>query len=35
VGTHPDNRAAAQVYLKTGFDPLPPPGPRFRIKFDP
>ncbi|MBM1690493.1 GNAT family N-acetyltransferase [Sulfitobacter geojensis] len=33
VGTHPDNTAAAQVYRAAGFDCLPPPGPRFRVKF--
>jgi GNAT superfamily N-acetyltransferase len=30
VGTHPENEAAGQVYLASGFDALPPPGPRFR-----
>ena len=34
VGTHPDNEPAAAIYLAAGFEPLPPPGPRFRIKFD-
>lgn len=29
VGTHPDNRQAAQVYRATGFEVIPPPGPRF------
>jgi len=33
VGTHPDNAAAAQVYLAAGFDPLPDSGPRFRIRL--
>ena len=33
VGTHPDNAAAAQVYRAAGFDPLPAPGPRFRIRL--
>ena len=33
VGTHPDNEKAAEVYRAAGFEPLPPPGPRFRIKF--
>jgi GNAT superfamily N-acetyltransferase len=33
VGTHPDNHLAGQVYLAAGFDPMPPPGPRFRIRF--
>ncbi|GAA6176370.1 GNAT family N-acetyltransferase [Sulfitobacter pacificus] len=33
VGTHPDNREAAMVYQAAGFDSLPPPGPRFRIKI--
>ncbi|MEP5728940.1 MAG: GNAT family N-acetyltransferase [Sulfitobacter sp.] len=33
VGTHPDNTAAANVYLAAGFDRLDPPGPRFRIKL--
>ncbi len=33
VGTHPENAEAAKVYLAAGFDPLPPSGPRFRIKF--
>ena len=34
VGTHPDNHAAAQVYLRSGFDAMPPPGPRFRLKWE-
>ncbi|MFK7835233.1 MAG: N-acetyltransferase family protein [Sulfitobacter sp.] len=33
VGTHPENGAAADVYRAAGFEPLPPPGPRFRIKL--
>ncbi len=33
VGTHPDNHAAAALYAGLGFDTLPPPGPRFRMKF--
>jgi GNAT superfamily N-acetyltransferase len=33
VGTHPDNEEAAQVYRAAGFDSLPPPGPRFRIRL--
>lgn len=33
VGTHPDNRPAAAVYRAAGFDDLPPPGPRFRIRW--
>ncbi|NNE51183.1 MAG: GNAT family N-acetyltransferase [Sulfitobacter sp.] len=33
VGTQGDNRVAQRVYLRAGFDPLPPPGPRFRIKL--
>jgi ribosomal protein S18 acetylase RimI-like enzyme len=33
VGTHPDNAAAAKVYLTAGFDPLPDSGPRFRIRL--
>lgn len=33
VGTKPDNVKAAQVYLAAGFEDLPPPGPRFRIKL--
>ncbi|MGJ8545949.1 MAG: GNAT family N-acetyltransferase [Sulfitobacter sp.] len=33
VGTHPDNAAAAALYRAAGFDPLPPPGPRFRMKL--
>lgn len=33
VGTHPDNAAAAAVYRAAGFEDLPPPGPRFRMKF--
>jgi ribosomal protein S18 acetylase RimI-like enzyme len=32
VGTHPDNSAAAQMYLAAGFDPLVN-GPRFRIRL--
>ncbi len=31
VGTHPDNRRAAEIYVRAGFEPLSPPGPRFRI----
>ena len=34
VGTHPDNTAAAQIYLAAGFDLLPDSGPRFRMRFD-
>jgi GNAT superfamily N-acetyltransferase len=34
VGTHVDNKVAAQVYLKAGFDPLPNSGPRFRMRLD-
>ncbi len=34
VGTHPDNKVAAQIYLKAGFDPLPNSGPRFRMRLD-
>ena len=34
VGTHPDNKAAAQVYRSLGFETLPAPGPRFRMKWD-
>ena len=34
VGTHPDNKTAAEVYRAAGFEPLPPPGPRFQIKFE-
>ena len=33
VGTHPQNAAAAQVYRAAGFEDLPPPGPRFRMKW--
>lgn len=33
VGTHPDNKEAAMVYQAAGFDSLPPPGPRFRIRL--
>ncbi|AXI44950.1 GNAT family N-acetyltransferase [Sulfitobacter sp. SK012] len=33
VGTHPENDVAPRVYLNAGFDALPPPGPRFRIKL--
>lgn len=33
VGTHPDNAAAGAVYLASGFDRLPSPGPRFRIRL--
>ena len=33
VGTHPDNSAAAAVYRAAGFEDLPPPGPRFRMKL--
>ncbi len=31
VGTHPDNRAAQDVYLHAGFERHDPTGPRFRI----
>lgn len=30
VGTQPFNRAAQAIYRRSGFDDLPPPGPRFR-----
>ncbi|MEQ6249196.1 GNAT family N-acetyltransferase [Sulfitobacter sp. HNIBRBA3233] len=33
VGTHPGNAPAAAVYRAMGFDDLPPPGPRFRIRW--
>ncbi|MEW9918272.1 N-acetyltransferase family protein [Marimonas sp. MJW-29] len=33
VGTHPENTAAAAVYRAAGFEDLPPPGPRFRMKL--
>ena len=33
VGTHPENRAAQQMYLALGFDALERPGPRFRMKW--
>ena len=33
VGTHPDNTAAAEVYLAAGFERLPN-APRFRIGID-
>ncbi|KIN62453.1 putative acetyltransferase protein [Sulfitobacter noctilucicola] len=33
VGTHPDNAVAAAIYPRMGFDALPQPGPRFRIKL--
>ncbi|MDF3414617.1 GNAT family N-acetyltransferase [Sulfitobacter sp. M57] len=33
VGTHPENKAAAMIYQVAGFEPLPSPGPRFRIRF--
>ena len=34
VGTHPNNKAAQQVYLAAGFSKTPEAGPRFRIRFD-
>lgn len=33
VGTHPENMVAGKVYEAAGFEPLSPPGPRFRIKL--
>lgn len=33
VGTHPDNHAAGAVYQAMAFQPLPPSGPRFRIRL--
>lgn len=33
VGTDPDNLAAQQTYVAMGFDRVPQPGPRFRIKW--
>lgn len=33
VGTHPDNKEAAMMYQAAGFETLPPPGPRFRIRL--
>lgn len=33
VGTHPDNRAAQEVYRAAGFADVDVSGPRFRIKF--
>jgi GNAT superfamily N-acetyltransferase len=33
VGTDPKNAVAQQVYRAAGFDDLPPPGPRFRLKW--
>jgi len=33
VGTHPDNHAARKVYHAAGFEPIAPPGPRFRIRL--
>ncbi|KIN65414.1 putative acetyltransferase protein [Sulfitobacter noctilucae] len=33
VGTHPDNHPAAALYAQLGFEVLPPPGPRFRMKL--
>ena len=34
VGTDHRNAKAAQTYLAAGFEPLLPPGPRFRMKFE-
>ncbi|MBD3664776.1 GNAT family N-acetyltransferase [Sulfitobacter aestuariivivens] len=33
VGTHPENAAAGAFYRAAGFDDMPPPGPRFRIRL--
>ena len=33
VGTHPDNRAAQEVYLQTGFERMSSAAPRFRMKW--
>ena len=33
VGTHPDNHAAQEVYLASGFERRPQPGPRFSLKL--
>ncbi|MGC3938935.1 GNAT family N-acetyltransferase [Roseobacter sp. EG26] len=33
VGTHPDNVMVHGIYPAMGFDPLDPPGPRFRINL--
>ena len=33
VGTHPANEAAARLYAAAGFESLPPPGPRFRMRL--
>lgn len=33
VGTDPKNVAAARVYQTAGFKPVPPPGPRFRMRL--
>lgn len=35
IGTTPDNTAAQAVYRHLGFDPSPPPGPRFRMSLGP
>ena len=35
VGTHPDNLAAAQVYLACGFTPVPLSGSRFTVGIEP
>lgn len=31
VGTHPENKNAQDAYHAMGFEPMQPPGPRFRI----
>ena len=34
VGTDNRNAKVGQLYVAAGFEPLPPPGPRFRMKFE-
>lgn len=31
IGTTPGNKTAQEVYRHLGFEPSPPPGPRFRM----
>ena len=33
VGTHPSNTQAQEIYSSMGFETLPMPGPRFRVRF--
>lgn len=35
IGTAPGNQAAQEIYRHLGFEPSPPPGPRFRMALAP